>query len=123
MTYQKITLTQNSEYIAIKSGSHKTDLITIQISKQSIFDGASLLETRALTDKNNNIAFDDETAMVDNAGTQIEISTTQQITRSVSNKNIWYIFKLQNATLNTRIQICTSGIEVKYSETAIIENL
>lgn len=123
MAYQKITLTQNDEYIAIQSSSHKTDVMTIQISKASVFDGASLLETRALTDKNGNIAFDDEVPMIDGSGTQIEISTAQQISRSVATQDMWYVYKLQNATLNTSIQFCFNGGQVRYSQTATVQDL
>jgi hypothetical protein len=122
MAYQKIILTANNEYFAMRSGQHKTDVLRVNI-KGTFANGASLIETTAWTDIAGNIGFADETPFVDSAGTQIEISNSQQVGRSAGNKTIWYIYKVQNATGATNIEFTFNGLEVRYSETAIIENL
>lgn len=108
MAIQVITLTQNGDYFAMLSGSHKTDRITCQVTKNSVFDGAKLVETRAYLLQNDVDTFNYSCKFVDGNRTQIEIAETdQQITRDVANKNIMYIYTLTGATANTNIQIVT----------------
>jgi len=122
MSYQKITLTQNGEYFAMRSGSHKTDVLRVNINGTFV-NGASLIETTAWTTADGNIGFDDETPLIDGAGTQIEISTPQQVARSAAAKTLWYIYKVQNATGVTNIEFTFDGLQIEYSETATLESL
>lgn len=120
MAYQKITLTQNGEYIAMRSGSHKTDVISCNIAG-TFANNASLIETTALTTKENEIGR--QVPFRDGNGTQIEISESTQYARSASVKNRWYILTIQGASGTTNIEFDIEGVEIKYSETAIVEIL
>ena len=107
MAIQVISLTQNGDYFAMLSGSHKTDIITCQVTKNSVFDGAKLVETRAYLLQNDIDTFNYASKYRDGNGTQTEISDEGQISRSVANKNLVYIYTLVDATVNTNIQIVT----------------
>lgn len=123
MAYQKVTLTQNGEYFAMRSGSHKTDIIGFNING-TFANSASLVETTTYTDKNGNIAFTDKTPFLNPAtGSQMEFSSTQQVGRSVRERTLWHIYTVQNATGITNIEFIFNGLQVEYSETAIVEIL
>lgn len=120
MAYQKITLTQNGQYIAFHSDSHKTDILSCNIAG-TFANGASLIETTALTTINGNIGR--EVPFRDSNGIQVVISQTTQYSRSATLKDRWYILTVQNATGLTNIEFDVSGIKIKHSETATVENL
>lgn len=120
MSYQKITLTQNGQYIAIRSGKHKTDIISCNIAG-TFANGASLIETTALTTQAGEIGR--QIPFKDGNGTQIQISSPTQYSRSVSVKNRWYILTVQNSSGATNIEFDIDGVEVRYSGTQIVEYL
>jgi hypothetical protein len=120
MAIHVISLTQNGDYFAMFSGSHKNDRITCQVTKNSVFDGAKLLETRAYLLQDDNDTFNYACKYIDGNRTQIEIKDTdQQITRDVANKSLIYIYTLVDATANTNIEIATDDI----FKTNIAQNL
>ena len=119
MAYQKIILTQNGQYIAFHSDSHKTDILSCNIAG-TFANGASLIETTALTTIGGDIGR--QVPLRDGNGTQIEISQPGQYSRSASLKDRWYILTVQNSTGSTNIEFDVSGIKIKYNATSV-ENL
>ena len=99
MSYFRVILTQNNDYIAIRS----EHAFSINFTNASNFDGALIKTYKAFTKQDGNIGFDDLTDKVNGSGQQIVYSKPQDATYQSGIKNNWIIFKLLNRTANTSI--------------------
>jgi hypothetical protein len=116
MSYLKITLTQNNDYIAIR-----TDLrFSINFTNNSVFDGASVKVYKAFTKINGEIGFEDETNKVDGNGQHITYTQPQDATYQNGLKSNWLIFRVENAGASTDIE-ATVNIEYTILDTTELD--
>lgn len=127
MAFKKITLTLENEYIVLLSptiGGHKSDLISFGIAVTSVFDSATISETRGHFDSNNDLDFTHTYPVVDGNGVPLVFSDPQQITRSVADKGIGYIYTLNGVGGLTSIDIIVQdSMNFLVSPTATITQL
>jgi len=115
MSYFRVTLTQNNDYIAIRSEYR----FSINFTDASNFDGAEVKTYKAFTKKDGTIGFEDRVKKVNGSGQQIVYSDPQDSTYQSGTKESWFIFELSNATANTSI-VATINIEYTVLDTTIL---
>jgi hypothetical protein len=116
--YLKITLTQNNDYIAIRTNDYKTDPFCYNIS--GVFGGAKVGLFRNFTKIDGTIG-DCEAPMTDGNGIPIEYTSTLSPSISAIMPSNWYILRLANASGTAAIDITINGIN--FPSDNIITNL
>lgn len=101
MAYQKITLTQDGQYIAIR-----TELrFAINFTNNSVFGGAKVKTYKAFTKINGDIGFEHKVNKSDGTGEQIVYDKPQDTTYQAGLSSNWIIFELSDATATTNIEV------------------
>lgn len=101
MSYSKIVLTQNNDYIAVRASAR----FEINFTNNSDFGGAKIKVYKTFTKKNAEIGFADITDKLDGNDTHIEHTKAGDQTFNAASDSTWYIFEVSDATLTTNIVV------------------
>ena len=101
MSYSKIVLTQNNDYIAVRASAR----FEINFTNDSDFAGAKIKVYKTFTKINLEIGFADITDFLDGNSTHVEHIKAGGQTFNAASDSTWYIFEVSGATPATNIVV------------------